>query len=132
MIRYLFIKYFSYSFLVSISIFAFFASVSLFNISLTMFFQSFLIGGTLGIYFTYKYFAYLNYWVLFSNLRINRYKWLSTVYIIYLVILFLIIILLRSYIAGIWFDYFPIWYQSGIKGYIFIIARKLYNRIVRL
>ena len=96
MVKYLLIKYFSYS----LFIFVFLAGISLFNISLGMFTQSFLIGGTAGVFVTHKYFSLLNYWVLFSNLKINRYKYMGAFYSIYLISLFLIILLLREAIAG--------------------------------
>ena len=99
--KYLFKKYIIYSLIISLFILIASYSFGLSNSYISMIFQSFFIGGTLGVLFINKYFTYLNYWVLFSNLRINKYLYLGLFYCSYQLSLLILVFTIGSNINGL-------------------------------
>lgn len=99
--KYLLKKYIIYSFIISLFILFGSYSFGLANSYVSMVFQSFFIGGILGVIFTNKYFSYLNYWVLFNNLKINKYLYLGLYFCGYQLSLIILVFTIGSNINGI-------------------------------
>jgi len=93
-------KYVGYSIIISLPILAVTTAHPDYDLSLGLFWKSFFLGGTFGVFILYKYFSRRNYWVLFSNLKINNYFYLGLSYFIYQVILLTIIFTVWASVDG--------------------------------
>lgn len=99
--KYLLKKYIAYSLIVSLLILFTSYFLGFTDSIIGLIFKSFFIGGTIGVILTYKYFSSFNYWVLYSNLRINKYLHLGICYLSYQFCLLIIVFMIGVNIDGI-------------------------------
>jgi len=99
--KYLFKKYVAYSLIISLFIFFTSYFLGFLNSNIGLLFQSFFIGGTIGVIFTYKYFSNLNYWILYNNLGVNKFIYLGIFFSSYQLILLIVVFTIGVRIDGI-------------------------------